>query len=1463
MPTIRLSHPIHASVAVLLGLQNRRYEINEDVDVNVTAYASLIEAGFGRAIDGATGRPNAITHVYGVAGLAGPYIGAQTLADALSDLISGGTVGTPTNTIPLSQKGAPLGVATLDINGLIPTVQIPPLTLGEVFDVANQTQMLGLLAHRGALAYRSDNGQVYLLVSDSPNNLGDWKPVVAGGQVVSVNGRSGVVLLSAGDVGAVPTDRRVLSSTGTLTGIGDLTADRDLAVVANKTVQRVEIARNGTVIATRKQINFIAGPNVSVTAADNTSSDRVDLVISAATGGTTSTPTTGATTATVTWVPSDPTGVTDMTAEVEAVRSANPKAMIQCRAGSVVRLNGAFQSVTSGDILVDFTDCTVLYDNNSAAGCAIKCDATGNASSEVSVSSVAMAQVNSNVWTSRLTLAGTLSAKAFDWLAVYSNDPNPAKSGGFLGEIVQVLNDESGLQVSLTRRLNRHAAYSATVKARRLDATRRVHIRGGVFKAIGNTQSTSVTIRAIGIIVQGFVDPLVENVSFDHPWAQGVRFGACAGPRARGVEIRNAGNLADYNGFTYGVTLYGMNDAADVRDLTVRNSRHGFTTDGNSGSTTTWYLKGIPTNFGVDGVHGTNCHGSVIDTHEEGDGGTVMNVFAAYSYQDAIIAAGAGFTGTAIQHRCSNTTFRNIMVTGGTRGIRVNAVDHGFEDRAVFDNIRVHNTTHATDGDIGVQIDDMNALVNVRHVILRGAEFDDVGLAVKVGKNAKLTVPALSARRCKTFLDAAAGSDIVFTGSCELDYRTPTRVAPFQAILQRSDAVLGGASVVFTQAPTVIRGTSPSPTVFVEETDTAASKKLWVPELFVFDEQASGAPSIIAASATTFDPALVYRVAGYFTDNDPGTPVDPPPPPPTYPAQLLSGLGAWELTLPTGASGDPDDIYQPALSTYSSTYFKLNTAKDGVVFYTPVGGGFTTPNSSFQRSELREMVAGYSDTADKAAWGSNDGKQHTMTITQSIDHLPDKRPIVICGQVHAADAQSFFFVIADGFYPTTGTTAVTGSSTNPFTIRYKVNDASSNQVEAGVLLSNYKMGQTFTVRVEVAQGAVKVFCDLGTAASTLRATITSNVPSTGLYFKAGTYNQASIDNSSKTVPTGTCVNGTNLTSPAAGATVANDAASAYGQVTIKALGLVHAAIPDTGNPGDPGDPGNPTITYPAQLTGPMWKITRPDATASEVKQPDFGTYSDANFHLTSTKAGVVFSARCGAGTTSNSTNPRCELREMQGSPDYVTLAAWKALSGGSTVHTMIYTASIDELPIKKPEVVVGQIHATVDPPDDQFVVFASGFYPTTGTKAVTGTDTSTGFNLRIRWLGSVSFNGSLLPVIISNLHIGEKFSIKIQVTGNRYRVWAMKDPNATRDFTGVAEATASVNLTLAYTGDNYFKLGAYVQSNLKNDKKTVPSGTCAGGANLTDPPASSLTGGDASTAGSTVTIWGKPTITHV
>jgi hypothetical protein len=178
-------------------------------------------------------------------------------------------------------------------------------------------------------------------------------------------------------------------------------------------------------------------------------------------------------------------------------------------------------------------------------------------------------------------------------------------------------------------------------------------------------------------------------------------------------------------------------------------------------------------------------------------------------------------------------------------------------------------------------------------------------------------------------------------------------------------------------------------------------------------------------------------------------------------------------------------------------------------------------------------------------------------------------------------------------------------------------------------------------------------------------------------------------------------------------------------------------------------------------------------------------------------------------------------------------------------------------------VVVGQIHATVDPPDDQFVVFASGFYPTTGTKAVTGTDTSTGFNLRIRWLGSVSFNGSLLPVIISNLHIGEKFSIKIQVTGNRYRVWAMKDPNATRDFTGVAEATASVNLTLAYTGDNYFKLGAYVQSNLKNDKKTVPSGTCAGGANLTDPPASSLTGGDASTAGSTVTIWGKPTITHV
>ncbi|MBK6858146.1 MAG: hypothetical protein IPG97_16740 [Microthrixaceae bacterium] len=56
----------------------------------------------------------------------------------------------------------------------------------------------------------------------------------SGGAVASVNGETGVVVLDAGDVGAVPTARTITAGTG-LTGGGDLSADRTLTVTYGTT----------------------------------------------------------------------------------------------------------------------------------------------------------------------------------------------------------------------------------------------------------------------------------------------------------------------------------------------------------------------------------------------------------------------------------------------------------------------------------------------------------------------------------------------------------------------------------------------------------------------------------------------------------------------------------------------------------------------------------------------------------------------------------------------------------------------------------------------------------------------------------------------------------------------------------------------------------------------------------------------------------------------------------------------------------------------------------------------------------------------------------------------------------------------------------------------------------------------------------------------------------------------------
>ncbi len=94
------------------------------------------------------------------------------------------------------------GSASDITTGTLPTSVLPPLAINETFTAANQAAMLALTAQRGDVAIRTDqNSKMYILASDSPGTLADWKPIIASSDVVSVAGRTGVIVLTKSDVG--------------------------------------------------------------------------------------------------------------------------------------------------------------------------------------------------------------------------------------------------------------------------------------------------------------------------------------------------------------------------------------------------------------------------------------------------------------------------------------------------------------------------------------------------------------------------------------------------------------------------------------------------------------------------------------------------------------------------------------------------------------------------------------------------------------------------------------------------------------------------------------------------------------------------------------------------------------------------------------------------------------------------------------------------------------------------------------------------------------------------------------------------------------------------------------------------------------------------------------------------------------------------------------------------------------
>jgi Alginate lyase len=187
-----------------------------------------------------------------------------------------------------------------------------------------------------------------------------------------------------------------------------------------------------------------------------------------------------------------------------------------------------------------------------------------------------------------------------------------------------------------------------------------------------------------------------------------------------------------------------------------------------------------------------------------------------------------------------------------------------------------------------------------------------------------------------------------------------------------------------------------------------------------------------------------------------------------------------------------------------------------------------------------------------------------------------------------------------------------------------------------------------------------------------------------------------------------------------------------------------------------------TARYPGDLLDLRnWYLTLP----SGDEQPALTTYSSRWFGLDAAKGGVVFTANAGGATTSGSSYPRSELREMNGGEK----AAWSSTRG---THTLEVRQAVLAVPPAKPEVVTAQIH---DGSDDVMEVRLEGE----------------------RLIAQYDDGGTDITIDPSYV-LGTPFNLRIVAAGGRIDVF----------YNGVRRAQ------IPRSGSEwYFKTGTYLQSN--------------------------------------------------
>jgi hypothetical protein len=202
------------------------------------------------------------------------------------------------------------------------------------------------------------------------------------------------------------------------------------------------------------------------------------------------------------------------------------------------------------------------------------------------------------------------------------------------------------------------------------------------------------------------------------------------------------------------------------------------------------------------------------------------------------------------------------------------------------------------------------------------------------------------------------------------------------------------------------------------------------------------------------------------------------------PSKVLGLTSDWKLQLPVddpGSSGtQPLEIKQPGLASYNNApWFTPTSACDGVRFRAAVNGT-TTTNTSYPRSELREMT---NSGSSNASWSSTSGT-HTLIIDQAVNRLPVTKSHVVAGQIHDGNDRSVFRLEGTKLYVTR-----------------------DNDTHYKLVTDNYQLGTLFEAKFVVGGGNIKAYFN-GVLQTTIPVRFTTG------YFKAGAYTQANCGNSS-------------------------------------------------------------------------------------------------------------------------------------------------------------------------------------------------------------------------------------------------------------------------------------------------------------------------------------------------------------